>query len=359
MSKRYPGTYRRGDVWAWRAQFSSAGERSSLSGSGFSTAREAWEARGAALREAEDNVNEIPDLTLAEYLERWHQSHAQTVRPSSASGYRARVNCIKKTSASSRPLARLDEDAARTLVAELRAQAPAHKTLTIKLATLNIALSAAVRSGLLRRNPLDGMRIARTSVDPVHTPWTAAQARQFLTSRRQANDPLLVLWTLALTTGMRRGELLGLRWDDVDLEHSRLYVRRQRTYVRSEVVEGPPKTQGSSAPLALDARTLELLRTIPRTSEYVVNDPRTGRPYGNATTFRTDWQNAVKAAGLPQIRFHDLRHTCASILANAGVPLPLAQQRLRHWSPAMTQHYIHADSGLGAGVAEEIGDLLA
>ena len=286
MSKRYPGVTKRGSSWAWRAQFSDGGRRTGLSGSGYGSAKEAWEARCQALRDAAEHPGEIPDLTLGEYLDRWLEGHVQTVRPGSAVQYRSRVNKIKETSFADAVLRDLDEFDYRHLVAELRAQAPAHRTLTLKVSTLSMALDAAVRNGLARRNPLPSIRVSRTTQSTEYTPWTVAEAQAFLTDRRKADDPLHHLWHLALHTGMRRGELHGLRWSDI--EGDRLVVRRQRISIGGEVVEGPPKTTSSEAPVLLDARTLELLDEVPRVSEYVVNDPRTGRPYVAMKTFTTD-----------------------------------------------------------------------
>lgn len=361
MSKRYPGVYRRGSTWSWRAQFSSAGDRKGISGSGYPTAKDASQARAAALQKA---VNRRPgnqqqsDVTLGEWLESWLEGHVATVRQTSASNYRARVAKVNETPQSKARLRDLTETDYMHLVAELRKQSPGHRTLTGKIATVSQALNAAIRAGLISENPLSGLRVARTGEKFKPSPWNRDQAQAFLRHRRLNGDPRHHVWHLALATGLRRGECHGLQWSDVDFTGQRLWVRRQRVDVHGTIYESAPKTSTSEAPVYLDGGTCDLLRSVTRTSEYVLTDHRTGQPYRAMSTFDADFRKACDEAQVPRIRFHDLRHTAASLMAAAGVPLPLAQARMRHWSPAMTEHYTHADTSMGSQVAEQMGSFL-
>jgi integrase len=362
-TNRYPGVYKRGKTWSFRAQFGDGDDRWGVSGGGYPSARAAWDAKLQAIEAARPmhGIAQRPDatLTLASYLDAWLADHTSTLRPSTASAHRSRVNGIKATSIAGLRLRSLTESHYRALVAELRLQSPSHTNLVLKIGTLKAALNAAVRAGLIPNHPLDTIKVSRTTERFVPGFWSVATVQKFLAHRKAANDPLYLTWHLAIVTGLRRGELHGLRWEDVDLDAGLLHVRRQRVEVRGVVHEYAPKTASSEAPVFLDAGTVELLRAATRTSDYVVNDPRTGRPYEQIRTFARDWKKAQDYANVPTIRFHDLRHTSASLLAASGVPLVLAQQRLRHWSPAMTARYTHALDGMGAEAANSIGALVS
>lgn len=363
-TNRYPGVYKRSGAWAWRVQYTdpTTGERRSKSGAGHASAKEAGEARSAALLElANVRPGADPDVLLCAWLRRWVEGHAQTVRPTSATAYRTRVRMLCSTSYQKVRVRDLDETDVKQLIAELREQAPAHATLVAKVRTLSLALDAAVHAGIIRRNPATGIKVSRLHERFQATPWSAEQAQRFLSVRRAVGDPLYPLYHTALATGMRRGELHGLKWEDVDFDAGRLHVRRQRVEVPGEgggVIETAPKTASSEAPVVLDCATLEILRAIPRTSEYVFTEPRTGRPYTRMRTFTSHFKDACVDSGVPVIRFHDLRHTAASLMAKAGVPLAVAKKRMRHWSEAMTEHYTHAAEEAEAEAAERLGALL-
>lgn len=358
-SNRYPGVFKRGKTWSYRAQFGDGEDRWGVSGSGYPSAKAAFEAKVEAVRRARPLEGpRAADITLSDYLDAWLENHTATLRESTRSTYLAKVRKIQETEAAGRRLRSLTETDYRRLVAELRGQAPSHTTLKAKVTILAVALNAAVRAGLIDGHPLDRINVSRDHEKFTPGHWSVDTVRTFLEHRRLAKDPLAHVWHLAVVTGLRRGELHGLRWADVDLDAGVLYVRRQRTEVRGTVIETAPKNEASEAPVHLDEETVAMLRSIPRTSEYIVNDPRTGQPYKYIRLFTRDWVRAQEAAMVPPIRFHDLRHTSASLLADAGVPLVLAQQRLRHWSPSMTERYTHALEGSGQEVARRIGAVL-
>lgn len=306
-------------------------------------------------------IAQRPDaaLTLSSYLETWLVEHTAHLKPTTASNYRSRVTSVQQSPVADKRLRSLTETDYRRLVTDLAAQAPSHTTLTLKIGTLSGALNAAVRAGLIPNHPLGQIKVSRTGERFEPKAWSLPNVTKFLMHRRLAKDPLATIWHLAVVTGLRRGELHGLRQDDIDLDRCVLHVRRQRVEVRGKVIEQAPKTLASEAPVFLDAATCALLRDRTWTCEYLVADPRTGRPYVSLSTFGRDWRVACVNANVPVIRFHDLRHTSASMLAAAGVPLVLAQQRLRHWSPAMTARYTHALDGMGSQVADQIGALLS
>jgi integrase len=221
-------------------------------------------------------------------------------------------------------------------------------TTTVRLVhrVLHKALADAVIEGVLAANPTDRVRPPRrrTAETPI---WTAPQIRTFLTSAQ--DDPLFPAWLLALTCGLRRGELAGLRWQDVDLEAATLTIANQRTTdVSTQVVVKAPK--GTSrrtldlAPGAVAAlrahRTQQDadlagfgLRREPGTLLFLRED---GSPHLPARLTEL-LQAASRRAGLPVIRLHDARHSCATLALSAGIHPKVVQQLLGHasWSTTM------------------------
>lgn len=361
-SNRYPGVYKRGKTWSFRSQFGDGDQRWGVSGSGYLSARDAFDARNRAADAARPlhGVTQKPDatMTLAKYLYIWLDDHTRTLRPGTASAYRSRVNGIAKSPVAGKRLRSLTEADYRRLVGDLKAQSDGHRTLVLKVGTLSTALDAAVRAGLISNHPLRAIKITRSTERFEPGVWDLPTVTKFLANRKAANDPLYPAYHLAVVTGLRRGELHGLRREDFDLDKGMMYVRRQRVEINGRLIELAPKTSSSEAPVYLDAATVDLIREHVWVSDYFVTEPRTGRPYAQLQTFTKGWKRACKAAGVPVIRFHDLRHTSASLLADSGVPLVLAQARLRHWSSAMTARYTHVLDGRGSEVADTIGALL-
>jgi integrase len=358
---RYPGVFKRGDTWSFRAQTNQDGVRSGVSGSGYETAKAAHDARTAALKAATRQARGVDkDVTLAEYLDHWVEDYGRTVKPTTAYGYGVALVEIQRHPLAGRKLRSLTERDFRTILSDIQAS-NAFSTALRKRGVLSNALTSAARSGLIADNPITSIRLARTEERPETDAWDLATTKRFLTQRKYANDPLYPVWYLSIMTGLRRGELHGLQWFDIDWTRGLLYVRRQRTEIGGKIVEQYPKTAGSEAPVYLDPETLRVLTELreqrnPYGDDYIVLDPRTGKPYRSLLTFRKDWERAVKNAAVPPIKFHGIRHTTASVMAELGIPLAAAQQRLRHWSAAMTRHYTHVANDQAARTAAQLGE---
>lgn len=366
MTKRYPGVFTRDDgkTFCFRAQYGAGNDRWGVHGSGYRTMKDAWDARVTATLDAERQRGRArrldPSITLGKYLDHWLAEHSATLRPGSVSNYLTNVTALQRLEIAKVQVRRLNAGDVRRLIGVLR-EHHTYSTLQGRLRVLRVALNAAVRDGLLRTNPAVGIKVARTTPKFRAKTWDANTALRFLAHRAAAGDPLYAAWHLALTTGLRRGEVLGLRWDDVDLDAGILWVRIQRTAVRGRAIEGPAKTEGSDAPVQLDPETCRVLRAhrlATPISAYVFPDPATARPWQRCATFTGHFQRASIEAGVPVIRFHDLRHTTASLMAAGGVHIRDAQERMRHWSPAMTEAYTHAQAGAARETANRIGAIL-
>lgn len=240
-------------------------------------------------------------------------------------------------------------------------------------AALSAALGHAVEAGLLRVSPIAQLpKKARPKVSSAQATemrvWSAEEAQRFLLVA--ADDRLGMVFELALATGLRRGELVALRWADVDLDRSQLAVRRNMVTVGYKAVEGTPKA-GRARTIDLDGGTVTALRSHRRRqlkermawgSSWIDSGLVFTREDGSALHPQTAlWhlRKLSRAAGVPEVRLHDLRHTHATLGLAAGVPPKVMQERLGHSSVQITLDlYSHVVPGMQADAAAKIGALL-
>jgi integrase len=233
---------------------------------------------------------------------------------------------------------------------------------------LHRALKDAVRWGYLVRNVADAADPPKGKSAEMRV-WTPEQLRAFLAHVRE--DHLYAAWLLIATTGMRRGELAGLRWADVDLEAGRLSVRQPRVVVASLPQASEPKTARGRRSLALDPvtvaalrkhRTRQLEHKLAVGSRYqdsgLVFTWLDGSPIHPARFSRWFEQHA-RRAGLPRIRLHDLWHSYASAALAAGVPAKVVSERLGHATIAVTMDiHSHVLPGLDREAAGAVARLI-
>jgi integrase len=235
------------------------------------------------------------------------------------------------------------------------------------------ALSQAVRWNLIPRNPTDGVKAPTPSTKEMR-PLSADEARLLLGAAK--DNRLEALYVLALHTGMRRGELLGLKWDDVDLEAGVPQVRVRRTLARTGggkgLALGEPKTKASRRTVRLTPGAVEALKR--HRARQVEERLKVGSLYQdrglvfagesggliNPSNLRQrSFIPLLRAAGLPQITFHDLRHTCASLLFSKNVHPKFVQELLGHARVAITlDTYSHMLPGMGGEAADAMGEAL-
>ncbi|WP_052665157.1 tyrosine-type recombinase/integrase [Nitriliruptor alkaliphilus] len=240
-------------------------------------------------------------------------------------------------------------------------------------AMLRKALNDAVRWGLLERNPAvladpPAARIEKAAQRRRMQTWNADELRRFL--QQTEGDELHTAWFMAASTGIRRSELLGLRWSDLDLEAAHLQVRRT-------VVPGPDgvydfilmeeqKSSASARTIHLDGRTVAVLRAHKaameevrpwRTEDHDLVFPRLDGRWWNPPAITQAFRRAVLVADVPRIRLHDLRHTHATLLLRAGVNPKVVSERLGHSSVAFTlDTYAHVMPGMQPEAAEQFMD---
>ncbi len=233
------------------------------------------------------------------------------------------------------------------------------------------ALADALNAGLVATNAAERSKPPRPRARATTELrfWTPAQLRSFLDL--VAGHRLEAAWHLSAMTGMRRGEVLGLRWADVDFDAARIHVRQALVSVAYELVVSTPKNHRARV-IDLDPGTVDQLRDH-RTrqlgdqaewgSDYEDNDlvfcKENGEPL-HPQTYTQAFERLVTKTDLPKIRLHDLRHTHATIALRAGVPPKVISERLGHESPAFTlKQYAHVMPGMQAEAASLIAGLIA
>jgi integrase len=237
------------------------------------------------------------------------------------------------------------------------------------VATLSSALASARRQRLVTFNAASDVQLPRAATRKVQ-PWSPEQLGRFLDE--VSTDRLGAVFEVLASTGMRRGEVLGMRWDDLDLERGRIVVRQQLVSVGGHLRFGPPKTaSGDARTVDLDSRTIGVLLAVrlsqdaERTSwgaayndHGLVFAREDGAPLDPGQLTKRFGQLA-KEAGLPRARLHDLRHASASLMIQAGVPLALVSKRLGHSSISITSDvYGHLLEGAGREAAERAAALI-
>jgi integrase len=297
-------------------------------------------------------------MRLAAYLtEQWLPFYAAHRKPASYVIREGHVRIHITPALGHLPLGRLSPALIQRFYTDL-GQRFAPNTVSGIATTLSAALRAAVGWELLHRNPCQGARVVPA---PRREPtvWTPEQVRLFLAAE---TDPHWhCLWAVLIETGMRRGELLALRWDDIDFEAST--VRVERTITKAGKGKGlsigPTKTARGVRNVALSAACLALLTAKMERGEARVVGADIIFPFSVNQLYDRFVRLAASVPGLPRIRPHDARHSNVVAALEAGIPLIVISERLGHASIRITSDvYGHVTRRLDKASAETLGGLL-
>ena len=351
---------------------------------GFATRRAAQTSLTKTLRELSDQTYVVPQRqTFGDYLrETWLPAIRSTVRPSTYDSYARNIRIHVAT----KPIAgvalqQVQASMLNALYADLiggehrRALSP--RTVSYIHTILHRAFRDAVRWNLLARNPSDvaDPPKARAAEQVRERTWTGAEVARFL--RSTSASRYSILWRLLATTGMRRGEALGLGWDDVDLSAGRLSINRTliqaHDYASGDtgLAWGTPKTARGRRAIALDPDTIAALRA--HRARQLEERLRAGDSYsGHGLVFCTRegeplhpkvasnlFRKAVGRHEMPYLSMHGLRHTWATLALQAGVHPKVVQERLGHSTIAITLDiYSHVNPAMDAEAANKVATLI-
>ena len=324
----------------------------------------------AAMADADKGlVYNAGTTTVSQYLDAWlKDSLKNTVRQRTYERYESIARVHIKPALGRVKLKALTPAHVRNLYRKKLDAGLAPRTVNYIHTTLHKALKNAVTDGLIPRNPSDAVKPPRPA-KPEIRPLTQDQARSLLASAKV--DRFYALYVLALHCGLREGELLGLQWDDVDLNAGKLSVRRTLSEIRTgHKFERPKNGKGRS--VKLSQRALESLRTHrKRQAEQqlgagskwqnngLVFPTTTGTTVSATNLLGRHFKPLLKRAGLPDIRLHDLRHTCATMLLKMGQHPKYVQELLGHANISITlDTYSHVIEGMGDGLADAMDGAL-
>jgi integrase len=356
---------------------------------GFLSDEEADDFLGDVHYEIRKGVHVVPTKKTTG---KWLDEHLESLRlaPSTMASYRKNVRLHIKPHIGQVPLDKLTGTDITRMYRKLEAGGRQdHKegsplsarTVRYCHTILKAALREAVAQGLIAVNPADKAKppAAKEAKAPEIHPWTAPQLSSFLAWANEHGCPDAVAWRVLAYTGMRRGELLALRWRDLDLDVGTVSVRRSAGVVKvkgegEDVIEGPTKS-GQQRSVDLDPRTVAALRSwrvaragldlrLARDDALMFGDLEGG--YLNPDRFSRRFTRSVALARrelgtevLPMIRVHDLRHTHATLLLKAKEPVKVVSERLGHATVTITMEiYQHVMPGMQAEAAARFAAII-
>jgi integrase len=355
----------------WEARISlPGGKRKSLYGK---TRREAQDKLRAALRDVDAGLDlAAGPQTVGQFLDRWLADVVRaTVRPKTHHSYSQLVRLHIKPTLGQYQLAKLTPQHVQAMLTAKSASGLSPRTVQYIRAVLRRALGQALKWGLVGRNVATLVDPPRSVIRPV-APLSAKQARAFIAATKE--DRLGPLFTVAITTGLRQGELFGLRWQDVDLASGTLRVRHAMQRIDGKPTLVEPKTDKSRRTASLAASAVDALKAqrIRQLEERLLAGERWhdwGLVFTSSIGTPLEPSNVsgrlhkhLADAGLPRQRFHDLRHCCASLLLSQHIPprvvmdvlghsqISLTMNTYSHVMPAMLRDAANAlDAALAAG----------
>ena len=365
------GSIRKDDSGAWFFVVDVAGPRgvrAQLKRRGFATKKEAAAALSATITDQNRGAFIRPSrVTVRTFLvDEWLPAKIATLKPSTAATYAQYLRTYAVPYIGDLELSKVDGGVLNALYGQLlsdgrtgasgRTGGLAPKTVRNLHGMLHRAFADAVRWRRLTVNPCLSADQPRKNSAELGL-WSAEQMRHYLDSVR--DDRLHGAWCLLLTTGLRRGELLGLRWSDLDMAVGRATVRHTVTMVASQPESGTPKSVAGGRTISIDPATLSALRALRKLqaaerlllgaawlgdSDFVMTEPDGSAIHPQVLSRRFKAQ--AKSAGLPIIRFHDVRHSYATAALAAGVPVKVLSQRLGHADIGVTLRiYAHVMPG--------------
>ena len=312
------------------------------------------------------------DLTLAQWLDKWLDEYkAYTVRESTLQGYRRMVDNYIKPHLGDKKLGSVTTADLQKLYNWLRengrinehyAKGDALSDSVVRgiHMLLHQAMDAAVQQRLVAKNPTNGTVIPKNNYAPKQI-LTESQLTAFLEMVKQ--DPV---WSdffyTELTTGLRRGEICGLRWQDFNEKTGRLQIRRSVTTKEGGgVAVGQTKTKTGIRTIQLPPSTVELLKARKKKSfsDWIFPNPTVPEiPMSPATAYRR-MKTLLRYAGLPSIRFHDLRHTFATHALTSGVDAKTLSGILGHTNASFTlDTYTHVTTDMQKKASSIVGSFL-
>lgn len=320
---------------------------------------------------ADGLVFDDENVTVGEYLDTWLKGSVRgSVRQSTLDRYESAIQLHIEPALGRLRLKKLTPAHLAGFYQDRLDAGLAPATVNKLHAILHKAFDQAVKWNMVPRNVTNAVKAPRPRPKEMSA-LSADETRRLLEAAR--GDKLEALYVLAVTTGMRQGELLALKWQDVDLENATISVRRTLTKSGGRLLLGEPKTKKSRRTIHVTETVVRALREhLARQMEHMqrlgdlyqdeglVFASEVGSPINPTNLRKRSFASLLKRAKLAEIRFHDLRHTCATLLLTSNVHPKYVQELLGHATIAITlDTYSHVLPGMGAQVASAMDKVLS
>ena len=309
--------------------------------------------------------------TVGTWMDEWFENVAKIkVRPSSHQTYRGYIDNHIKPSIGNIPLEKLTtmdlqrlyrilltQGRVERIEAENQPSGLSAKTVRNINQVISSALDLAVAQKIIPSNPTDACELPKVEHREMQT-IPEEQLQAFLAEARATG--VYEMYYIELATGLRRGELLGLKWQDIDWKNGIIKVRRQIARVDGRIVEAPLKTKNSYRTVTISPQAIEVLKQqrAKTHDQYVFPSPN-GGPI-SPDSVNNMLKRVLARAGIPKVRFHDLRHTFATIALQNGVDIKTVSGMLGHFSAGFTlDTYAHVTTAAQKEAAQTMGNVLS
>ena len=306
------------------------------------------------------------DMTFGTWLDHWYQRECKPhIRPKTQADYENRIYQHIIPELGSIPLAKLTaadlqqfynrlKEGGRLLRVEQYGPGLSDRMVKSCHVTCRVALDQAVAQGLILKNPALSCKAPVTRPKEIQV-LTGEEIQRLLIQAKE--DGCFELLLLELSTGLRRGEILALQWDDLDFRTGVLRVERQVQRIRGKLVVSQPKTRASSRSILLPTPVLKILEQYRQsvTSRWMFPSPRKGDSPRDPAAVRKKLSAVLKRARCPAARFHDLRHTFATSTLEHGMDVKTLSTVIGHVSSATTLNvYAHVTDEMRQKAADKI-----
>lgn len=324
---------------------------------GFKTEKEAKD----ALRKAESEISAgsfvaSSNLTVTQYVEKWFDYHRLTLKPNTINGYWNNIKNHIEPVLGNKRLSDIGKKEIVDFVEALKAKSLSPRSIQYARDVLKMALNDAVEDELLKKNPC--LKVAIPKQKRYHAVVLDTEQAKVLLSAAIGSEIEFEVLT-ALSLGLRRGEVLGLKYSDFDFAKGTVHIQRQVTYVKTQAEKDNSKNKPVFALVDLKTDNADRILYLPKSiidatqrrrksiakrqilagELWKDNDLMCVSDDGNCHSPQTlyhRFKRMLKSTGLPNIRFHDLRHSCATLLLDMDVPLKVISNMLGHSTIAIT-----------------------
>ena len=303
------------------------------------------------------DLNEDSNITLSEWIDKWiTELMPQAVRPTTLKGFELICRCYIKPYLGDKKIAFITTNDVQKMYAKLKKEGRIKKhpvyghtladNMIIKIhGTLHLAMETAIAKNIIAKNPTEGTTVPKKKKKDlkVLNDSELDKLMQALNDDKEWGD----FFYLELTTGLRRGEICGLKWENFDEEQNKLYIRTSIYRDNGELKEGKPKTNEGERCIILPKATADMLKRRKRISKWIFPNLTTLElPIAPEAAYRKA-KLLLKRLNLPNISFHDLRHTFATHAIASGVDAKTLSTILGHTNPSFTlDTYTHVTTDM-------------